>query len=160
MLTEPSIDIIERWRLGFVASADPTGFPNLSPKGTFRVINETTIAFGDIRSPGTISNIATRADVEINFVDVLSRRGIRIRGTARHAPRDTDEFAAQIEGFRTIWGEELCAKFRGIVFVDVQSVKPLITPAYDIGSSEEELRAQWMGIIKTNQAEALSKAPS
>jgi predicted pyridoxine 5'-phosphate oxidase superfamily flavin-nucleotide-binding protein len=54
MLSPDMKRIIEQQRLGFVATAAPDGTPNLSPKGTFVVLDDATIAFGEIRSPGTI----------------------------------------------------------------------------------------------------------
>ncbi|WP_422284084.1 pyridoxamine 5'-phosphate oxidase family protein [Bradyrhizobium sp.] len=50
--------IIEQQRLGFVATTAPDGTPNVSPKGTFVVVDEATIAFGEVRSPSTIRKLA------------------------------------------------------------------------------------------------------
>jgi predicted pyridoxine 5'-phosphate oxidase superfamily flavin-nucleotide-binding protein len=44
MLTPDMKRIIEQQRLGFVATAAPDGTPNLSPKGTFVVLDNATIA--------------------------------------------------------------------------------------------------------------------
>jgi len=60
MLTEEMKSIIRTYPVGFVASVNADGTPNLSPKGTFVVLNDTQLAFGHIRSPGTIGNIAER----------------------------------------------------------------------------------------------------
>jgi predicted pyridoxine 5'-phosphate oxidase superfamily flavin-nucleotide-binding protein len=57
MLTADMQRIIEEQRLGFVATAAPDGTPNVSPKGTFIVLDDETIAFGEIRSPGTLRNL-------------------------------------------------------------------------------------------------------
>ena len=57
MLTPDMQRIIREQRLGFVATAAPDGTPNVSPKGTFIVLDDQTIAFGEIRSPGTIRNL-------------------------------------------------------------------------------------------------------
>jgi hypothetical protein len=51
MLTPDMRRVIEEQRLGFVATAAPDGTPNVSPKGTFVVLDDRTIAFGEIRSP-------------------------------------------------------------------------------------------------------------
>ena len=52
MLTEEMKSIIRTYPVGFVASVNADGTPNLSPKGTFVVLNNTQLAFGHIRSPG------------------------------------------------------------------------------------------------------------
>ena len=46
------------------------GTPAVSPKATFVVVDDACIAFGNIRSPGTVANIRSRPDVEVNFIDV------------------------------------------------------------------------------------------
>jgi Pyridoxamine 5'-phosphate oxidase len=53
MLTADMKRIIEEQRLGFVATAAPDGTPNVSPKGTFIVLDDETIAFGNGSSKGT-----------------------------------------------------------------------------------------------------------
>ncbi|MEM7017113.1 MAG: enoyl-CoA hydratase-related protein, partial [Pseudomonadota bacterium] len=39
-----------------------------------------TIAYGNIRSPQTLSNLRTQPDVEVLFLDPLSRTGARVKG--------------------------------------------------------------------------------
>jgi uncharacterized protein len=42
------------------------------------VVDDQTIAFGEIRSPGTIRNLRTNSRIEINFVDPFVRKGSRV----------------------------------------------------------------------------------
>src|SRR5690349_14362070 len=93
MLTEEMKSIIATYPLGFVASINRDGTPNLSPKGTFVALNERQLVFGHIRSPGTMGNIAERPVVEINFLDVLARKAVRIRGRAFMFRHSAPEFA-------------------------------------------------------------------
>ena len=92
MLTPDMTRIIEEQLLGFVATTAPDGTPNVSPKGTFFVVDDETIAFGEIRSPGTIRNLRTNSRIEINFVDPFVRKGYRFAGTAIVVERGTDTF--------------------------------------------------------------------
>lgn len=144
MLTTDSKKLIADWPLGFLASADADGLPNLSPKGTFIVVDDTTIAFAEMRSPNTVRNLAVRAEVAVNFVDVLSRKGLAIRGTARMVGKDEAGYAALLPRFLAIWGEELAALFNGIVVIDVASCRAIRSPAYDAGATEAGLREGWM----------------
>ena len=74
MLTSDMKRIIEEQRLGFVSTADLNGTPNLSPKGTFIVLNDQTIAFGEIRSPGTMRNLrANRASKSTSSIHSSAR---------------------------------------------------------------------------------------
>ena len=61
------LDLIRRFPLGLVATVMPDGRPAVSPKGTFLVRNAGELAFGAIRSPGTLRNLRANPALEINF---------------------------------------------------------------------------------------------
>lgn len=130
--------LITRWRLGHIASLDAEGWPRVSPKGTFLVVDDRRLAFADIRSPGTLANIAADPRVEVNFVDTFLRKGARLKGRARLA--DPAETAGLMPRFREIWGD-LCDRVTGLVLIDVTAVAPLTTPPYDDGVTEAEMIA-------------------
>ncbi|MEM9582918.1 MAG: pyridoxamine 5'-phosphate oxidase family protein [Pseudomonadota bacterium] len=133
-------ELITRWRLGHLATVTPGGRPSVSPKGTFIVVDDSTLAFGEIRSPQTVTNLTHNPECEINFVDAFTRKGARIRGQGRMVRRDTAAFDALYPAFEEIWGE-LCDRMNLIVKIDVTEVKPLTTPPYDTGATEEEMIA-------------------
>ena len=136
--------VIAEQRLGFIATVDADGAPNVSPKGTFLVLDDDHIMFGEMRSPNTVRNIAGNSAVEVNFVDPIVRKGIRVKGNARYVERSADEFAQHLPAFQEVWGD-LCERFKGIVIIAAKKAAPLITPAYDAGATEEELKTQWLG---------------
>lgn len=141
MLTEEMKSIIATYPLGFVASVNRDGTPNLSPKGTFVALNDKQLVFGHIRSPGTMGNIAERPVIEINFLDVLSRKAVRIRGRAfmfrSSAPEFTDLFAA-LSGWKGY-----TEMMKAVVRVDVDTASLILSPAYDLGHTEAQLREQY-----------------
>lgn len=141
-LPKSAIKTIEMWRLGFVATVTAGGRPNVSPKGTFVVLDDQTIAFGEIRSPQTITNLTNMPELEVNFVDQFTRKGVRIRGEAQMVRRGTDEFAALIGHWDTIWGD-LAARINVIVKIPVSECKPLTTPPYDDGATEDAMIATY-----------------
>ena len=145
MLTHEMTETVEKQRLGFVATVSETGEPNVSPKGTFVVVDECTLAFGDVRSPGTIANLRHHPALEINFVDPLRRKGFRAKGTATIHGRDTDGFRTHHARFDR-WGS-LAARIKHIVVIEVRSAKLLSSPVYDDGAQEADLRAQWAPIL-------------
>ena len=61
ILTEDRKRVVTEQRLGFVATVCPDGTPNLSPKGTLAVWDDTHLVFIDIRSPNTVENIRRSA---------------------------------------------------------------------------------------------------
>ena len=133
--------LVAEQKLGFVATVCEDGSPNLSPKGTCLVLDDDHIIFGEIRSPNTRRNLEHRPAMEINFVDQLSRKGFRAKGTATYIARGSAEFDALFGGFAQ-WGE-LSNKINGIVKLKVERALPLSTPAYDLGATEDGLRAHW-----------------
>ena len=145
MLNEEMIATIERQRLGFVATVDEEGCPRLSPKGTFVVMDDKTIAYGDISSPGSTQRLTHDPRVEVNFVDPLGRKGLRARGRARFLEKETDAFQSEIFRFER-WGT-LADRIKRIVVIEISAAKPVRTPAYDDGAKEEELRETWRSVL-------------
>jgi len=139
-LSKSTIQIIEMWRLGFVATVTAGGRPNVSPKGTFIVLDDQTIAFGEIRSPQTLTNLTNNPELEVNFVDQFTRKGVRIRGRAGFIRRGSDEYDALIGQWVDLWGE-LADRINVIVKIPVDAAKPLTTPPYDDGATEAEMIA-------------------
>jgi predicted pyridoxine 5'-phosphate oxidase superfamily flavin-nucleotide-binding protein len=134
MLTEEIRQLVRDVRLGFAATVCPDGTPNLSPKGTTLVYDDEHLVFADIRSPRTIANLEENPAIEVNVVDVGTRRGYRFKGTARVVEADEEllRWYAQ-QGF------ELEGRADRFVLVRVEHVEELTSPAYDWGTSEEEL---------------------
>ena len=141
MLTAQMKAIIANNRLGFVATVDADGTPNLSPKGTCVVLDDQHIAFGEIRSPNTLRNLQARPAMEINFADFLSRKAVRVKGTAQFVPRGSAEFDDLIEQFSR-W-DDLAERINGIVTLRIQRALLVVSPAYDLGAGEEALRESW-----------------
>lgn len=139
MLTSDMKRVIEEQRLGFLATAAPDGTPNVSPKGTFAVLNDQTIAFGEIRSPGTMRNLRANPRVEVNFVDVFTRTGYRFAGLATVIVRGDADFDTLLAKLRST----LSPRVRAIVMIFVTRALPLTSPAYDDGKTEAELRRAW-----------------
>ena len=139
MLTADMKRVIEEHRLGFVATAALDGTPNVSPKGTFAVLDDRTIAFGEIRSPGTIRNLKANPRIEVNFVDVFVRKGYRFAGTATVVERGDADFEILLPRLRSA----LAPRIRAIVTIAVTKALPLTSPAYDDGKTEPELRRAW-----------------
>ena len=139
-LTADMQRVLNEQRLGFVASVCEDGTPNLSPKGTTTVWDAEHIVFADICSPGTIANLRQHPTVEINVVDPVSRTGYRFKGTAiiyQQGPI----FEQGVAMYRQRGSR---SPIRSIVLVQVERALPLISPAYDQGRTEEEIRASWL----------------
>jgi predicted pyridoxine 5'-phosphate oxidase superfamily flavin-nucleotide-binding protein len=144
ILTNEMKRVVREQRLGFIATVCPDGTPNLSPKGTTTVWDDDHLVFADIRSPGTIANLRQNPAIEINVVDVVRRKGFRFKGTATVVSEGPQfrELLAVYQGSSGVQ-EGLRSRIRGLVLVKVERALPLISPAYDLGLTEEEVTKQW-----------------
>ena len=86
---------------GLVATADRAGKPNVSAKGSLRVVDDEHLVFADIRSPRTIANLKENPQVGIMCLNPSTRKGCRIWGKAEIMTsgdlfdRLTQEYAAR-----------------------------------------------------------------
>jgi uncharacterized protein len=137
---------VREQRLGFVATVNPDGSPNLSPKGTVTVRDEDHLVFADIRSPGTVANLKRDPRVEINVVDPILRKGFRFRGTGAILEEGPafEELVAWYEARGTQAWDEAGRRIKSVVVVEVSEVRPLVSPGYDGGVSEDEMRERWV----------------
>jgi predicted pyridoxine 5'-phosphate oxidase superfamily flavin-nucleotide-binding protein len=140
-VTEWMKEVVDNNSIGFYATVDEHGAPCVSPKGTSVVLDDDTIAFGNIRSPNTVANIMANPKIEVNFVDVLTRRGFRARGNAYYVDRSSSEFDSLISSFQK-W-DMLTKRFKGIVVLKIVKATEIESPVYDIGANEGELKEQW-----------------
>ena len=139
ILTEHMQRVVEA-ELGFVATVCPDGTPNLSPKGTIAVWDDNRLVFADLRSPGTIDNLRLNPSIEVNVVDQLVRKGYRFKGTAT-VYTDGEVFERGLQFYEARGTLNARERIRGIVIVAVERALAVTSPAYDTGSTEDELRA-------------------
>ncbi|MFD9907186.1 pyridoxamine 5'-phosphate oxidase family protein [Streptomyces sp. NPDC059063] len=122
-------------KLCFVATVRPDGSPNLSPKGSLRVYDDEHLAFMDIASPQTVTDLVADPRVEINAVDFVRRRGYRFTGTATlHDP------ASPVHDWLNAWLLEKNGPgypAHQAVLVHVGRARPLVSPAYTYGGADE-----------------------
>jgi hypothetical protein len=134
--------VVSEQRLGFVATVCPDGTPNLSPKGTTAVWDDDHIVFADIRSPATVSNLRRNPSTEINVVDPMVRKGYRFKGVASVVTEGEGAlFERILDFYRTERNlDEGRTRIRSFVLVKINEAMPLISPAYDQGPTEDQVR--------------------
>jgi len=145
ILTDAMKRMVCEQRLGYVATVCPDGTPNLSPKGTTTVWDEDHLVFAHICSPNTVANLKRNHAIEINVVDPILRKGFRFKGIAR-VLEEGPEYEQGLDFFRKMGVSTERGgrpRVKAIVLVRVERALPLVSPAYDTGRSEEEVRAEW-----------------
>ncbi len=145
VLTEDMKRMVREQRLAFVATVCADGTPNLSPKGTIAVWDDDHLIFADLASPGTMENLRNNPAIEINVVDAFLRKGYRFKGTATiptagaSPAASVQDYLGPDRGIRT----NLSASIRDVVLIKVEHAAPLVSPAYDSGAEEVQVRNQW-----------------
>jgi len=132
-------DFLDLQKLGYVATVSSDGKPNISPKGTIIVWTSKILAFADIRSPDTMKNLQNNPFVEINVIDPLLRKGYLFKGQARII-KDNSQFEEILTHYRK---KGIKSPINAIVLVDVSEVSEVISPLYDMGISEQEIKSKW-----------------
>jgi predicted pyridoxine 5'-phosphate oxidase superfamily flavin-nucleotide-binding protein len=97
-LTEEAKKAIGEIRPSLIATASRNGKPNVSAKGSLRVLDDEHVAFADVASPRTITNIRENPHVAIICLDAESRKSCRIWGKAEifDSGELFDKFSAEL----------------------------------------------------------------
>ena len=138
-ISEEIKNFVNSQKLGYVATVSKDGTPNLSPKGTIVVMNKSTLAFADIRSPQTIENLQDNPSVEINVVDPFQRLGYRFKGEGKIISEGS-EFDKILDYYENAG---IKSKINSVVVVDVKSMSEVTSPSYDLGVTKDELVSKW-----------------
>ena len=84
MTTKISNELQEfiKGKLGWVATVDAAGMPNVTPKGTIRVLDESTLIFADLFSLKTRENLKHNPNVAVTLADHERVIGYQFKGQA------------------------------------------------------------------------------
>ena len=138
IITEKIKNFVNFQKLGYVATISADNTPNLCPKGTIIVLDESSLAFADIHSPQTVENLKRNPSIEINIVDPFSRREYRFKGIAEIISTG-DKFDKIIAYYRETG---IKSSIKTIIVVKIEKLSEVFSPLYDLGYTEEELKAK------------------
>ena len=132
-------NLVNFQKLGYVATVSPDGTPNLSPKGTIAILDDSRLVFANIRSPKTIDNLKNNPSIEINVIDPFSRMGYRFKGLGKILSEGED-FENILDYFIQ---KGIKSNISHIVVVDVKSFSEITSPSYDLGLKKDDLVKKW-----------------
>ena len=139
VITEEIKNFVNFQKLGYVATVSIDNTPNLSPKGTIMVLDESHIAFANIQSPKTVKNLQYNSSIEINVVDPFSRRGYRFKGIAE-VISSGDKFDKIILHYKM---SGVKSSIKSVILIKIEKLSEVFSPLYDLGHTEEELKTKW-----------------
>jgi len=136
--------VISETILCFVATINKDGSPNLSPKSTLKVLDDNHLIFANIASPKTIVNLKRDPRIEINCVDIFSRRGYRFKGKSSIHAVGSQIHTNLLEEIKTEHGDSI--PVIDAVVIKILEAKPVLSPAYRYvsGVNEDILRNAYM----------------
>ncbi|MCH8104888.1 MAG: pyridoxamine 5'-phosphate oxidase family protein [Proteobacteria bacterium] len=137
-LTGEMKQIIRNYSAGAVATVNDNGSPSVSPKATFVIINDSCIAFGNIRSPRTRANLIVRPSVEVSFTDILARVAVRVTGQAEVIEKESELGQALVPRFEEYWSDYLSI-IKDFIHIKIDNAELIRSPAYDVGLERDEL---------------------
>jgi hypothetical protein len=142
--------LVNRQRLGFVASVRSDGTPRVSAHGTLAAWDEETLVFAAIAARGTVADLLERPAVEVAVVDPVRRKGWRFGGTARLLL--SGPTFDRLTAFYRKRG--VSAEVHHMVLIRVQRVEPLVSPVYAQGWSEAEVQQRWAAYYRQRRGTA------
>ena len=69
-------------KMAWVATATREGVPNVTPKGSVRVLDDQHVIFADLFSLKTRRNLEQNPRVAVTVIDAATHKGYQIKGTA------------------------------------------------------------------------------
>jgi len=78
--TDSIKETIAEIRPGIIATVSRDGIPNVSAKGSLRVLDDNHLVFADINSPRTIANLKENPNLSVLVVHPKTMKGCRIWG--------------------------------------------------------------------------------
>jgi predicted pyridoxine 5'-phosphate oxidase superfamily flavin-nucleotide-binding protein len=69
-------------KLAWVATVSANGMPNVTPKGSLRLLDQGHVLFADLYSFKTRMNLQENSKVAVTVVDAATSKGYQIKGTA------------------------------------------------------------------------------
>jgi len=91
-ITEELKQAVAEIKPAMVATASKEGQPNVSPKGSLRVLDAQHLVFVDIRSPQTVKNLKENPYLSMMGLDSGTRKGWRVWGKATEILTSGDLF--------------------------------------------------------------------
>ena len=141
MLTDAIRASIAESVLCWLATVDPDGQPNVSPKEIFCAHGTDTLLIADIASPVSVRNIRAHPKVCVSFVDVFRQHGWKLTGTARMIERTDPAFSMTAAELIALAGPDF--PIRQVISVTLTKASRIRAPSYTIfpdRTEQEQIR--------------------
>lgn len=114
--------------LCWLASVDPDGQPNVTPKEAFALLDDDHVVVANIASPGSAKNIRYNPLVCLSFIDIFVQKGFKIKGVAVEYISSDEGYDNWLSPLRGIVGQRF--PVNSIFVIQATSVEPIVAPSY------------------------------
>jgi predicted pyridoxine 5'-phosphate oxidase superfamily flavin-nucleotide-binding protein len=114
--------------LGWLATANASGEPNVSPKEIWKFDGVDRLLIANIASPTSAINILSNPHVCFSFVDVFSQKGLKLKGVASVVLPGTQVFRLMATSLVAMCSARF--EIRSLFVVQVTDVAPILAPSY------------------------------
>ena len=147
MLSSEVLNSAECSVLCWLATADVSGQPNVSPKEIFAVLDADHIVIANIASPKSLKNIQMNPQVCVSFIDIFAQKGFKVIGTAEIVRKQDIEFE--------VWAKALMDKagarfpIQSVIVIRSNLVEPILAPSYRLYPNETTEESQVTSAMRT-----------
>ncbi|WP_298231862.1 pyridoxamine 5'-phosphate oxidase family protein [uncultured Azohydromonas sp.] len=138
MLTPEVIAYAQRSVLAWLATVDPAGCPNVSPKEIFTVVDERFFVIANIASPCSVRNLRANDRACLSFIDVFVQKGFKVKGRAEIIEPTHPDFPKWSVPLREMTRDQF--PLRSVIVLHPEVVEPILAPSYTFfaaGTTEE-----------------------
>jgi predicted pyridoxine 5'-phosphate oxidase superfamily flavin-nucleotide-binding protein len=121
---------VENSVLCWLATVDPSGTPNVTPKEIFSCYGDDRIVVADIASTHTVRNIRSHPSVCVSFVDVFRQHGFKVVGLATVIEPEETDFAVVGADLLQMAGSDF--PIRHLISVQIERVSRIWAPSYSL----------------------------
>lgn len=127
MITNEVKHYLQQSVLGWLATVDANGMPNVSPKEIFAAWDDRTLLIAHIASPVSVQNIRHQPKVCFSLVDVWVQKGYKLKGQASLL-----EAGEEFERKKRFLQQSFTDRFpiAAVIEIHIESVAPIQAPSY------------------------------
>jgi predicted pyridoxine 5'-phosphate oxidase superfamily flavin-nucleotide-binding protein len=116
--------------LCWLATVDPAGVPNVTPKEIFTNHGDDRILIADIASSNSVRNIRLQPNVCVSFIDIFRQRGFKIVGKAKIIPPEAEDFVTLGAELLRMAGEDFL--IRNVISFGIDRISRIWAPSYTL----------------------------
>ncbi len=137
--------------LCWLATYGADGFPNVTPKEAFMYDPSGHLLIANIASPGSVGNIRLHPNVCASFINVLTQKGYKIKGTAQILEHPDPGFQTARQLLQKLIGTRF--EIISIIQITPKQVDPILAPSYRLfkDTTEETMVADSLKTYRVHQ---------